>query len=331
MKISVVGAGSWGTAFARMTAINGNETFLWARRKEQVDSIRREKQNEEYLPGFTLPEDNFIITNDLEAVVSHPETLFMAVPSFAMRDMAKKVNRELLNPDINVVSLAKGLEKDTFKPMSTILSEELSVERIFALSGPSHAEEVALGYPTAVVLAGDLNFGKVLQKELTTSYFRVYLKRDIKGVEYCGAMKNIIAISTGLAQGLGFGDNAMGTLIARGLAELIRFGNVLNLKKQTFFGLAGVGDLVATCASKHSRNRSFGYRVGQGESIEAISDDMNMIVEGRRATKIFYELGREKGIELPITESLYRVLYRGRDPMAEVERLMNRETKIENI
>lgn len=331
MKISVVGAGSWGTAFARMAALSGHHTVLWARRKKQVKSIRNENQNSEYLPGFTLPKKNLKLTNNLENTVAHARGLFMAVPSFAMRSMAKKVSRKLSVREVNVVSLAKGLEKDTFKTMSTVLSEELAVERIFALSGPSHAEEVALGYPTAVVLAGDLTLGRVLQKELTTSHFRVYLKRDIKGVEYCGAMKNIIAIATGLVQGLGFGDNAVGALIARGLAEMIRFGEVLNLQKETFFGLAGVGDLVATCTSEHSRNRSFGYRIGQGESIQAISDDMNMIAEGRRATKVFSALGRKKDIDLPITESLYRVLYEGSEPIDEVEKLMARETKVENI
>ncbi|MBS3740198.1 NAD(P)-dependent glycerol-3-phosphate dehydrogenase [Candidatus Bipolaricaulota bacterium] len=331
MQISVIGAGSWGTSFARLTANNGHSTYLWVRREGKAEKLTETRENRQYLPGYRLPEENLTVSSSLSRVVNHAEILFFAVPSFAMREIARRANGYLDGTNVHLVNLAKGLEAETFNTMSEVLAEEIESAKIFTLSGPSHAEEVAAGDPTAVVLAGDTGPGSTIQKGLSTDSFRIYLSSDLKGVEYCGAIKNIVAVATGVAQGLGFGDNTTGTLIARGLAEMVRFGNSLGATKETFFGLAGVGDLVATCTSEHSRNRRFGVRLGKGEKSEDIMEEMEMVAEGVHAAKIVHSLAEERDIAVPITNSLYRVIYEGSSPSREVSKLMSREFKVEKV
>lgn len=331
MKITVIGAGSWGTAFSRFTAGHGHSTALWVRREKQARKIRKNRENTKYLPGFKLPEDKLVILDDIERAIFHGDMIFLAVPSFAMRKVASMIKPYIDKVNHYLINLAKGLEKETFNTMSEVLHEEIVGVQTFTLSGPSHAEEVAKGDPTAVILAGDLSEGKLIQNQLSTDSFRIYLSQDIKGVEYCGAIKNIIAIASGIATGLGYGDNTVSTIIARGLAEMVRFGRSLGATEETFFGLAGIGDLVATCTSNHSRNREFGVKLGEGQKPESILDQTDMVVEGAHAVEYVHQLSDRKDISVPITDSLYRVIYEGDSPSQEVTRLMSREFKVERL
>ena len=331
MKISVIGAGSWGTAFARLTALRGHETSLWVRRAELAERIKREKENDEYLPGIKLPEENFRTVTELSSLDEEGDLLVFALPSFAMREMARRVKSEVGTENKYFINLAKGMDKKTSSTMSELLAGSFRKEKIFTLSGPSHAEEVAREHPTAVVLAGNLEIGSYLQEELSTERFRIYLSGDIKGVEYCGTVKNIIAIASGIVDGLGFGDNTIGALLSRGLAEMVRFGESMGVEKETFFGLAGVGDLIATCTSEHSRNRGVGYRIGKGEKVEKILESMNMVAEGVYATKVVRNIAEKKGISMPITRSLYKIIKGYSNPEKEINELMTRQYKEENI
>lgn len=331
MKITVVGAGSWGTAFSRLTALTGHATTLWVRRSELARTIRGRRVNEEYLPNIELPESDLRVISDLSEIKREQDLLVFVVPSFAMRETAEKV-ADKVDPEIqNYLNLAKGMEKDTFSTMSEVLGETLDDGPIFTLSGPSHAEEVAKDYPTAVVLAGNISEGRKLQRKLSTDRFRIYLSEDLKGVEYCGTVKNIIAVASGIVSGQGFGDNTTGSLLSRGLAEMVRFGEAFDVKKETFFGLAGVGDLIATCTSEHSRNRRVGYRIGRGEKAEEILESMNMVAEGVYATEVVRNISLEEDISMPITGSLYRILNGESEPEKEITKLMTRQFKEEDI
>jgi len=229
-----------------------------------------------------------------------------------------------------LVSLAKGLDRETGRTMSDLLHARVPNSAVFALSGPSHAEEVGRDMPTAVVLAGhDADLGRRLQRALGTSRFRVYWSDDLRGVEICAAVKNIIALATGISDGLGYGDNSRGALITRGLAEMVRFGRSLGVHDSTYFGLSGLGDLVATCTSAHSRNRAVGYRLGRGERLEAILADMVMVAEGVYATRIVRDMARSRGIEMPITEAVDRMLHGAVDALSLVDEIMTREPKAE--
>lgn len=331
MKVTVIGAGSWGTAFSRFTASQGHSTALWVRRKNQARKIREARENAKYLPGFKLPEDEMSILTSIEKAVSHSRAIFLAVPSFAVRNIVSMIKPYINKDNHYLINLAKGLEKETFNTMSEVLNEEIKGLENYTLSGPSHAEEVAKGDPTAVILAGDLERGRLIQEKFSTDSFRIYLSQDIKGVEYCGAIKNVIAIASGIATGLGYGDNTVSTIISRGLAEMVRFGRSLGAEEKTFFGLAGIGDLVATCTSNHSRNRGFGVKLGKGESPESILDQMDMVVEGVSTVEFIHQLSNRKDISVPITDSLYRVIYEDKDLSREVSRLMSREFKVEKF
>jgi glycerol-3-phosphate dehydrogenase (NAD(P)+) len=268
------------------------------------------------------------VTHDLEAAAGSDAT-FLAVPSFAMQDTCEQLG-PLLGPRPVLVSLAKGLDRASARTMSEVIRVRIPDATVFALSGPCHAEEVGRDMPTAVVLAGeDQDLGRKLQREIGTSRFRVYLSSDIRGVELCAAVKNIIAIATGISDGLGYGDNTRGALITRGLAEMVRFAHALGVSESTFFGLSGLGDLVATCTSLHSRNRAVGVRLGRGESLEAILADMVMVAEGVFATRIVRDLARRRGIDMPITEAVDRLLEGSADAPALVDEIMTREPKAE--
>ncbi|MCL6643201.1 MAG: NAD(P)-dependent glycerol-3-phosphate dehydrogenase [Candidatus Bipolaricaulota bacterium] len=328
MNFAVFGAGGWGTALARLLARKGYAVRLWARRAPFAEELDELRENRQYLPGVSLPRDHLMITADLQYAVKDAEVVLLAVPSFAVREIARKL-RAHAHPQA-WINLAKGLERDSLLTMSAVLEQELGPQKIFTLSGPSHAEEVGRDFPTSVVLAGtDLALGEKIQRALMSERFRVYLSDDLVGVEYGGAVKNVIALAAGILDGLGYGDNAKAALIARGLAEMVRLGVKLGARRETFFGLSGVGDLVATCTSEHSRNRRVGYRLGRGESLQKILESMTMVAEGVYATASVRKLARQHGVEVPITEAVYAVLYEGASPLDQLHALMTREPKRE--
>jgi len=335
MDFVVLGGGGWGTAIARLLARKGHRTRLWLRDPLLARKIAARRENEKYLPGVELPQSLEVFT-DLELLAHEPpDVLLFAVPSFAVRELARRVAADLpakRRRDLPLINLAKGLERESGKRMSEVLREELGSQKVFTLSGPSHAEEVGRDFPTTVVIAGeDLELGRSLQEALMTERFRVYLSDDLMGVEYGGTVKNIIALAAGISDGLGYGDNAKGALIARGLAEMVRLATHLGARKETLFGLSGLGDLVTTCTSEHSRNRLVGYRLGQGESLAEIMRGMEMVAEGVHAAEAVWRLAREKGVEMPITTAVYEVLYEEAQPLDKLNELMTREPKMEQL
>jgi glycerol-3-phosphate dehydrogenase (NAD(P)+) len=328
MRFAVLGAGGWGTAVARLLSNHGHETVLWARNPDRASQIDRDRCNSLYLPDVNLPEE-LVITADLEAAVA-ADVLVIGVPSIGMPDLLEQVVASGMAPDI-IINLAKGMNRDTHQTMSELISTALPKACVFTLSGPSHAEEVGRDMPTAVVLAGsDLDLGQRLQQEITTARFRVYLSEDIRGVETCSTIKNVIALATGISDGLGYGDNTRGALITRGLSEMVRFGRLFHVQEATFYGLSGLGDLVATCTSHHSRNRAVGVRLGRGESLGDIMDAMTMVAEGVFAADIVYALSCEKNVDMPITSAVYRMLRGETDPLSLVTEIMTRAPKRED-
>jgi glycerol-3-phosphate dehydrogenase (NAD(P)+) len=330
MRFTVLGGGGWGTAVARLLANAGHDTTLWVRNPALAEVIGRTRENAKYLPGVPLPTERLEVASDIEAARS-AEALFLAVPSFGMEDLLLRI-APMLRPSPVLVSLAKGLHRESRQTMSERIELHLPTAEVFALSGPSHAEEVGRDVPTAVVLAGkNQELGRRLQKEIATSRFRIYLSEDIRGVELCAAVKNVIALATGISDGLGYGDNSRGALITRGLAEMVRFGRPFGVSYATLFGLSGLGDLVATCTSEHSRNRRVGYRLGRGETLEQILCGMEMVAEGVFATQVVRAIAEEKGIEMPITEAVDRLLRGEAEPLTLVDEIMTRTPKAEGF
>jgi len=330
MKTSVIGAGGWGTAFARLLATNRHTVTLWVRNPIQAREIDRLRENRKYLPGVPLPKKGLNITTSLSEA-SRAELIIVAVPSFAMAELLDKLV-PLVEEQTAFINLAKGIDPTTEKPMSELIRSKTGTEAVFTLSGPSHAEEVGRDIPTAVVLAGaDLNLGEEIQHFLSSSRFRVYLTDDIRGVELCATVKNIIALASGVSDGLGYGDNSRGALISRGLAEMVRFGRVFGARQETFFGLSGLGDLVATCTSKHSRNRFAGQQLGMGIPVDEILAKMDKVVEGVYATEIVHSMARSRGIEMPITDGVWRLLRKEVSPSTLVDEIMARPPKREGI
>ncbi|MCD5417008.1 NAD(P)-dependent glycerol-3-phosphate dehydrogenase [Candidatus Bipolaricaulota bacterium] len=330
MRFSVIGAGGWGSAFARVIANCGHNVILWARDPVNASAIDRLRENRRYLPGVILPQNNLRITASLEEATDS-EILVLAVPSFAVGEVVEKIAVLPGSLDSKIfINLAKGLDRSSGKRLSAVIGEKTNPKAVFILSGPSHAEEVGRDMPTAVVLAGkNIALGKEIQASLSTPRFRIYLSDDIKGVEYCSTIKNIIAIATGVTDGLGYGDNSRGAVITRGLAEMVRFGRVFDVQEETLFGLSGLGDLVTTCTSKHSRNRRVGYQIGQGEPITEILNQMEMVAEGVYATEIIHRLTVREGIEMPITKAVHHLLYEKGDPLTTLGALMTRPLKRE--
>jgi glycerol-3-phosphate dehydrogenase (NAD(P)+) len=326
-NITVLGAGSWGTTLAILLHENAYNITLWEFFSDNAKAIREAGENKKFLPGVTVPED-IDISSDLDACIKGAELIVFAVPSHVMRQVAKKVAESpYFKADIIFVNAAKGLEEGTLKRMSEILLEELGADKhhVCSIIGPSHAEEVSRGMPTSVVVAGlKSNIIRKVQKVFFRPYFRVYTNDDIVGVEIAVALKNIIAIAAGVCDGLGYGDNTKAALLTRALVEITRIGCALGAKRETFSGLAGIGDLVVTCCSKHSRNRYVGERIGKGETLEQILAGMVMVAEGVRTARAAVALGREMQIELPIIESTYDILFCGKDPRKALNELMNR-------
>jgi len=313
-KISVIGAGGWGTTLANLLALKGYKVRLWAFETEVVDNINTKRENSQFLPGVRLSE-NIFGTNVLKEAVSGMDFIITAVPSAFLRDMAKKMAGYIDSRTV-IVSVTKGLEeeKGKFKRMSEVLEEELKV-KVVALSGPNHAEEVSKKLPAATVIAS--NSVGILEKikgVLQTPNFKVYPHDDIIGIEICGAVKNITAIAVGVCDALGLGDNVKASIITLGLTEMSRIGKFFGAKRATFYGLAGVGDLVATCTSKHSRNRFVGERIAEGKNFEDIKKEMHgMVAEGIRTAKSVYDLAKKENIDLPLTTQVYKVLYEKKD------------------
>jgi len=303
-NISVIGAGSWGTTIAALIG-ERHKVNLWVREKELYDIITKERVNKWFMPDLKLP-DNLTVVNELD--VKDADLIVMGVPSQFMRETAKQIS---VKEDAIIVSIAKGIEEGTYKRMSQIIREETGNKNIIALSGPNHAEEVSKKMPTATVIASE-NKGILndLRGILNRDYFKVYPHDDIIGIEICGAIKNITAIATGVVDGLGFGDNAKGSIITFGLTEMNQFGRFFGAERKTIYGLAGVGDLVATCTSRHSRNRFVGEKIAEGKSFEEIKKEMHgMVAEGVRTTKAVYEFSRKNNIDMPLTSQVYKVLY----------------------
>lgn len=330
MKITVFGAGGWGTALAATVAQQHEQVWLYGRNAELVESIRQERCNSHYLPGVCLPE-SIEVTADATAAVGGADVLVLATPSHGLRQAANQI-APMLPSGCVVVSATKGLELDTCLRMSEVLLEEIPAltDRLAVLSGPNHAEEVGRKIPSAAVVASDKPLlAEQIQLALMTPYFRVYTNHDVAGVELGGALKNIIALAAGLADGLGFGDNTRAALMTRGLAEIARLGVACGAEMATFSGLAGLGDLIATCTSLHSRNRRAGLALAEGRNISQIQAESGMVVEGVRATAAAWRLANEKKVAMPITTALYRVLYEELPPRAAVLDLMTRSQKHE--
>lgn len=321
-KIAVVGSGSWGTTLANLLASKGLKVNLWAMEEEVVKDINENQENSQYLKGVKLS-SNIIASNSLKDVVTGADVVVSVVPAQYSRDTAKKYSSFLKKGAI-VVTASKGIELGTFKTMSQMLNEELSGVTIVTLAGPNHAEEVSRKIPTATVIASDNKEALLELKDVfETNYFKVYPHDDIIGVDICGAIKNIAAIATGVCDGLGLGDNAKGSIITLGLMEMSLIGKQYGAKRNTFYGLAGVGDLVATCTSKHSRNRFVGERLAAGKSMEEIREEMHgMVAEGVKTVKAVYEFAKEHGLEMPITNQAYKVLYESKNLKEAVKDLV---------
>ena len=328
-KIGVIGGGAWGTALALLLADNGHDVALWMYEKDLAEETQRSRENRVYLPGFALPA-NITVMPSLEAAVRDRPFVLSVVPSHTVRQVSKQFGAHLADNAI-IVSASKGIEIDTLMPLSDVFRETLPSKfhrRLCFLSGPSFAREVALKMPTAVALASyDPEAGNLTQKLMSTPYFRVYTNADVIGVELGGSVKNVIAIAAGVLEGLGFGSNTMAALLTRGLAEMTRLGSALGADPRTFSGLAGMGDLVLTCTGGLSRNRTLGVRLGKGEKLDDILKSAKTVAEGVKTAKAARELARKNGIEMPIVEETYKILYEGKDPRQATKDLMGRTLK----
>ncbi|WP_339062694.1 NAD(P)H-dependent glycerol-3-phosphate dehydrogenase [Tepidibacillus marianensis] len=326
LSVAVIGGGSWGSALAMVLANNGVLVDIYNRREDQKEEINNHHTNRKYLPGVSLPISIKADTN-LQSIVTNKPYVVLVVPSHVMRETVREI-RPFINKETIIIHATKGLEMNTYKRMSEVIQEELPEhpeDQILVLSGPSHAEEVSKLSPTTVVIAGnDLRMAEKAQDLFINSKFRVYTNNDMIGVEIAGSLKNIIALGAGLSDGLGFGDNAKAALITRGLAEITRLGLELGASPLTFLGLAGVGDLVVTCTSKHSRNWRAGYQLGKGEKLNTVLEQMGMVVEGVKTTKVAYDLTQHHHVNMPITSELFRVLFENKTPKQAVEDLMGR-------
>lgn len=329
---AVVGAGAWGTTLAAMLCRGGRSVRLWARRAELAEEINSTHRNRVYLDGIDLPAGLSASTSMREALVG-ADTVVFAVPSVGLRSVAAGA-RGQCPPDALIICATKGMERGSGKRMSEVLSEELRLERpetLVALSGPNLSREVAAGMPAVSVAASaDRASAERAQRLLNNDLFRVYTNCDIIGVEFAGALKNVIAIGGGLSDGLGFGDNAKASLITRGLAEICRVGCALGAMPGTFWGIAGVGDLIATCSSRLSRNWTLGYRVGRGEAVGDVLGSMHDVAEGYHTTHAAAQISTELGIDAPITHAIYTILYEGGLPAEIARGLMSRQQRAEH-
>ena len=324
-KVSVIGAGSWGSALAVLLANNGHEVTLWTHDPHEIEMLSTKREQVEKLPGVKLP-DNIMIEADLKTALTDEDVVVMAVPSPVVRMVAKQMSPFIKDGQI-IVNVAKGIEDVTYKTLSDIIEEEIPNAEVCVLSGPSHAEEVGRGLPTTVVVGAKT---EMLQDVFMNKVFRVYTSSDIVGIELGGALKNVIALAAGTVDGLGYGDNTKAALMTRGIAELTRLGEALGGKPETFSGLTGVGDLIVTCTSVHSRNRKAGYLMGKGMTAEEAMKEVKMVVEGVYSAKAALGLAKKCNVAVPIVEAVNRVLFENADPKEEVSNLLLRERKQEH-
>ncbi|MGE7665964.1 NAD(P)H-dependent glycerol-3-phosphate dehydrogenase [Ureibacillus composti] len=330
-NVTVLGAGSWGTALAIVLAENGHNTLLWTHREEQANEINEYHSNKKYLPETKLP-SNLVATHNLKDASDHASIIVVAVPTKAIREVCSQM-LSFLNKKALFVHVSKGIEPDSLLRISEIIEQSLSpdvIDDIVILSGPSHAEEVVLRHPTTVTAAcQDIEKAGIVQDLFMNNYFRVYTNDDIVGVEIGGALKNVIALAAGISDGLNYGDNAKAALITRGLAEITRLGVKMGGNPFTFSGLTGMGDLIVTCTSIHSRNYRAGNLLGKGHNLNDVLDQMGMVVEGVRTTKAAYQLAQKYEVPMPITFALYDVLFNEKVPKVAVDELMIRMKKQE--
>ena len=328
-KACVIGAGNWGTSLANLLGTKGFSVDLWCYEEEVSDSIINNRENKPYLSGIRLSR-NIHPTTSLEEAVKGNNLIILVVPSHVMRDITEQL-KEFVTDEMVFISASKGIENKTFKTMSQVIEETLAIKdksRIGVLSGPSFARELGELKPTVVTIAFDnLDASKYAQKVFAASYFRVYTSVDVLGVEIGGAVKNVIAIASGVVDGMKLGLNARAALITRGLVEIRRIGLALGANPHTFSGLSGVGDLILTCTGSLSRNHTVGLKLGQGKKLDDILKEMRMVAEGVKTTKSVYNLGKKLGIELPICEEIYGVIYNNEKPERSVHRLMTRSLK----
>lgn len=331
-KVTVLGAGSWGTALAVVLAENGHQTMVWTHREEQAVEINEQHRNSNYLGDVRLPE-TLVATSDLQAAANHGDTIVVAVPTKAIREVCGKLNDVLQNKKL-FVHVSKGIEPDSLLRISELMEQSIHAElrsHIVVLSGPSHAEEVVLQHPTTVTAACDnVEAAEKVQDLFMNNYFRVYTSEDVLSVELGGALKNVIALAAGITDGLQYGDNAKAALITRGLAEITRLGVSMGGNPNTFAGLTGMGDLIVTCTSVHSRNWRAGNLLGQGKNLQEVLEQMGMVVEGVRTTKAAYQLAKKYNVPMPITEQLYEILFNDKMPKQAVDTLMVRDKKRED-
>jgi glycerol-3-phosphate dehydrogenase (NAD(P)+) len=331
MKITVVGAGGWGTTLAILLHFNGHEVTLWEFDNAYAEKLRLTRLNTLYLPDIKIPEE-IHITNDLQEAASRKNILVLAIPSQFLRDTVKFLNPSELKNTI-LLSVAKGIEKNSLLTMSKMLHDvfpTLSENQISVLSGPSHAEEVSKRIPTAVVAASkNVETSKTVQAAFMTPYFRVYSSTDITGVELGGALKNVIAIGAGIIDGAKFGDNTKAAIMTRGIAEISRLGVAMGAQPDTFAGLSGMGDLIVTCMSRHSRNRYVGEKIGSGLKLNEVLKSMQMVAEGVETTRSASKLAEKNKVETPIVNEVYKILFEDKDPVMATTDLMTRDMKME--
>ena len=333
-RIGIIGAGSFGTALSKVFIDAGNEVQIWAREADIVDQINQHHHNPAYLPDLELPKELKAVKT-LQEVVQNQQLLVLATPSHTLRTMAESIKPMLKGNEV-VITVSKGIEQDTFMTMSQVLVEALegviTSDQIGVLYGPSHAEEVAHQKPTTVVAASySTRTATYIQNTCMTSMFRIYVNNDVLGVEIGGSVKNIMAIAAGVIDGAGWGDNTKAALITRGLHEIKRMGVQFGAHTDTFSGLTGMGDLIVTCTSEHSRNRRLGLEIGKGKSLDEVVEGMDMVAEGVKTTRAVYYWAKKHGIEMPITTAIYQVLFEGMNPVDALNDLMNRDPKQEGL
>ena len=323
-NILVLGAGSWALGISILLSDNGHNVTVWSAVPEEIAILEKDHENPKFLPGVKIPE-SIELTTDLGAAVKDKDIIVMAVASKFLRSTAARL-KDLITPGQIIVDLAKGIESGTLYTPKEVIEDELPQAAVYVLSGPSHAEEVSRRLPTVVAIAGDNeDTAKELQQTFASNVFRVYTSDDSLGIELGGALKNVIALAAGIADGLGYGDNTKAALITRGIKEMTRLAVKMGARAETLYGLSGMGDLIVTCASMHSRNRRAGILIGQGATMEEAVREVNMVVEGIVSAKAAKELAERYEVQMPIVEAVNRVLFEGEDPRNSVNALMQRE------
>lgn len=329
-SIGVIGSGSWGTAIAWLLSNNGHKVTLWAFAQEEYEMFMKYHENTDRLPGVKLSH-SVSYTMDLAEAVKGRDLLVCAVPSPVIRSTAHAM-KDLVEDGQIIVTLTKGIEESTLKIMTDVIEDEIPQACTAVLSGPSHAEEVGRGLPTTIVVAAkDEKTAAYIQELFNSPVFRVYTSTDMLGVEIGAALKNVIALAAGMADGLGYGDNSKAALITRGITEITRLGVAMGARKETFFGLSGIGDLIVTCASVHSRNRKAGFLMGQGMKYKEAMEQVHQVVEGVYSAKAAHELAGKYGVEMPIVAEVNKILFEGKSPRDAVDNLMQRELKQEGV